>query len=140
MNQQVQQKNLSKKRERAIQSQGGLFLSSQYGCGELMSREIEPIGIADKFTTKAKAYFIVLNDKGLHTRPATEFVKCASKYRATVLLKYEDQVVNGKSILGILMLAAGRGAKVCIEAEGVDAQEAVLDLLNLSRSRFHLSY
>lgn len=90
--------------------------------------------------TKAKGYFIVLNDKGLHTRPAAEFVRCASGFRSNIVLKYENLSVNGKSILGILMLAAGRGSKVCIEAEGEDAEEAILALVDLSRNRFYMNY
>ena len=55
---------------------------------------------------KAKAVFVVLNDKGLHTRPSTELVKCAANFNAQIHLSYRNYVVNAKSLLGILMLAA----------------------------------
>ncbi len=91
-------------------------------------------------TKKAKAIFIVLNDKGLHTRPSTELVKCAANFRCQVNLKYRSYVVNAKSILGILMLGAGRGAKVGIEAVGEDAEEAIVALLKLAKNRFNIKY
>jgi len=89
---------------------------------------------------KAKSFFVVLNDKGLHTRPSTELVKCAANYNATVHLSYRDYIVNAKSILGILMLAAERGAKIAIEAIGDDAQEAVSAILALAKNRFNINY
>ena len=90
--------------------------------------------------TKVKGSFIVCNEQGLHTRPATELVKCVSRYRALVKLYYQDLEVNAKSLLGILMLAAERGAKVRIEAEGEDAQEVVNELISLSKIKFHIRY
>ncbi|MDX8431497.1 MAG: HPr family phosphocarrier protein [Candidatus Algichlamydia australiensis] len=90
--------------------------------------------------TKVKDSFIVCNEQGLHTRPATELVKCVSRYRAQVKLFYQDLEVNAKSLLGILMLAAERGAKVRIEAEGEDAQEVVSELIELSKDKFHIRY
>lgn len=89
---------------------------------------------------KKKAVFVVLNDKGLHTRPSTELVKCAANYNAQVYLSYRNYVVNAKSILGILMLAAEKGAKVSIEAVGDDAQEAIDAILKLAKNRFHIKY
>ncbi len=89
---------------------------------------------------KAKAVFVVLNDKGLHTRPSTELVKCASNYDAQVQLSYRNYVVNAKSLLGILMLAAERGAKIGIEAEGDDAEQAVAAILQLAKNRFNIKY
>jgi phosphocarrier protein HPr len=89
---------------------------------------------------KVKAVFTVLNDKGLHTRPSTELVKCAANYGSHMQLSYRDYVVNAKSLLGILMLAAERGAKIGIEAEGEDAEEAVAAILDLARNRFNIRY
>jgi phosphocarrier protein HPr len=89
---------------------------------------------------KKSATFIVLNDKGLHTRPSTEIVKCAMHFTSQVKLSYKDQQVNAKSLLGILMLAAGRGAKVKIEAEGIDAEKAVNALLQLAANKFYMQY
>ena len=89
---------------------------------------------------KAKSFFVVLNDNGLHTRPSTELVKCAANYNAAVHLSYRDYIVNAKSILGILMLAAERGAKIAIEAIGDDANEAVSAILMLAQNRFNINY
>ncbi len=89
---------------------------------------------------KAKSFFVVLNDNGLHTRPSTELVKCAANYNSSILLSYHDYIVDAKSILGILMLAAERGAKIGIEAIGSDAHEAVSALLALAKNRFNLSH
>jgi phosphocarrier protein HPr len=89
---------------------------------------------------KAKAVFVVLNEKGLHTRPSTELVKCVANFQSEVNLSYRDYVVNAKSILGILMLAAERGAKVCIEANGEDAELAIAAVLKLAKNRFNVRY
>ena len=84
--------------------------------------------------------FAVLNEKGLHTRPATELVKCASSYKSHITLHFQDLSVNAKSLLGILMLAAARGAKIKVEAEGEDAESAVNALLDLAKNKFHMNY
>ncbi len=92
------------------------------------------------FNRKAKGLFVVLNDKGLHTRPSTELVKCAARFDAEVSLSYRNYVVNAKSILGILMLAACKGAKVGVEAVGADADAAVQALVDLASRRFNIRY
>ena len=91
-------------------------------------------------TKKFTDSFIVINEKGLHTRPSTELVKCAASFKSQVTLSYQDMNVSAKSILGILMLAAARGAKIQVEAEGDDADEAVKSILALARSKFHIKY
>lgn len=89
---------------------------------------------------KARATFTVLNDKGLHTRPSTELVKCAANFNCEIHLSYRNYIVNAKSILGILMLAAGHGAKVVIEAVGEDAEEAINAILKLAKNGFNIRY
>jgi phosphocarrier protein len=89
---------------------------------------------------KVKDTFVVLNEKGLHTRPSTELVKCAADFSAEVSLSYQNYVVNAKSILGILMLAAEKGARVVVEAEGEDADRAVAAILKLAKNRFNIKY
>ena len=89
---------------------------------------------------KCKGVFIVINEKGLHTRPSTELVKCATLFKAQVTLIYQDLSVNAKSLLGILMLAAARGAKIQIIAEGEDAKAAVKSLLALAKNKFNIKY
>lgn len=71
---------------------------------------------------------IVKNKLGLHARPAALFVQIANKFNAEISVKKDNQVVNGKSIMGIMMLAATRGSKIQIIAKGDDAQEAVDEL------------
>lgn len=89
---------------------------------------------------RVKAVLVILNDKGLHTRPSTELVKCAAHFNCEVHLSYRNYVVNAKSILGILMLAAEKGAKVSIEAIGEDAEAAIQALLKLAKNRFNIKY
>jgi phosphocarrier protein HPr len=89
---------------------------------------------------KAKGTFIVINDKGLHTRPSTELVKCATTFKSQVNLKYQKEIVNAKSLLGILMLAAERGSKIDVEAQGEDAEDAVASILDLAKNRFNIRY
>ena len=91
----------------------------------------------------AKKYtdsFIVINEKGLHTRPSTELVKCASAFKSRVSLHFQDLSVNAKSLLGILMLAAARGSKITIEAVGEDSEEAVKSIIELANNKFHIKY
>ena len=89
---------------------------------------------------KIKKSFVIVNEKGLHTRPATELVKCASTFRCQIFLSYQELSVNAKSLLGILMLAAAKGAKIKLEAEGPDAQKAVTALINLAKNKFNIKY
>ncbi len=96
-----------------------------------------------KMTTKkakVKGSFVVGNDRGLHTRPSTEIVKCATSFKAEVSLLYQKNQVNAKSILGVLMLAAAKGAKITVEAVGDDAQEAVTSLIELANHNFYIKY
>ncbi len=89
---------------------------------------------------KYQSSFTVVNDKGLHTRPSTELVKCAASFKAQVVLVYQNSTVNAKSLLGILTLAASRGAKIRVEAEGEDAELAVQSIVTLASNRFNIKY
>ena len=89
---------------------------------------------------KIKDAFVVMNERGLHTRPSTELVKCATGFKSQVTLSYHDATVNAKSLLGILMLAASRGSKIRVEAEGDDAEDAMDSILKLARSKFNIRY
>lgn len=90
--------------------------------------------------THIKGSFIVLNEKGLHTRPATELVKVISRFKSNITLSYGGLTINAKSLLGILMLAASRGAKVGVDIQGEDAKACYDAILNLSKNKFHMSY
>ncbi|WP_395744752.1 HPr family phosphocarrier protein [Prosthecobacter sp.] len=78
----------------------------------------------------------IRNKMGMHARPAAQFVKRASKYQCDVWVEKDDEPVNGKSIMGLMMLAAGRGEKIKIIADGNDAEAAVADLEELVTSGF----
>ena len=73
----------------------------------------------------------IVNRLGLHARPAAEFVKIANRFRSHIVVKKDDLEVNGKSIMGMMMLAAECGSALLIRADGDDAQEAVDALLAL---------
>jgi len=70
----------------------------------------------------------VKNKQGLHARPAALFVQIANKFQSVITVKKGKDIVNGKSIMGILMLGAEKGSSIQIEAEGEDAQQAILEL------------
>jgi len=74
---------------------------------------------------------VIKNKSGLHARPAATFVQIANKYDCDISVKKGKQKVNGKSIMGIMMLAAEKGSKIIIIAEGSDAKEAVEELQKL---------
>lgn len=78
----------------------------------------------------------VVNKFGLHARPAAEFVKLANRYKASVWVCKEGLEVSGKSIMGVMMLAAECGSTLEIRAEGEDAQAAVEALHALVAARF----
>jgi len=71
---------------------------------------------------------IVKNKQGLHARPAALFVQIANKFDSRITVRRDNEEVNGKSIMGILMLGAEKGSEIVIEAEGDDAKEAILEL------------
>ena len=76
------------------------------------------------------------NKNGLHARPAAEIVKLAAKFKSDIRLAREDLEVNGKSIMGVMMLAAEYGAALNVRADGPDAKEAVEALATLITNRF----
>ena len=78
----------------------------------------------------------IVNKLGLHARAAAKFVTLASGFASQITLKRGEREVNGKSIMGVMMLAAGRGAVVEICAEGDDAGEAIDKLTTLIEDRF----
>jgi phosphocarrier protein len=71
---------------------------------------------------------IIVNKLGIHARPAAEIVKVAAKFKSEITIIRDDMEVNGKSIMGVMMLAAECGASILLRAEGEDA-EAALDAL-----------
>jgi phosphocarrier protein HPr len=76
------------------------------------------------------------NKRGLHARASAQFVRCASNFTAQVRVTREGHTVGGTSIMGLMMLAAGQGHTVLIEAEGEEAQAALEALIKLVESGF----
>jgi phosphocarrier protein len=78
----------------------------------------------------------IRNKMGMHARPAAQFVKRASKYQCDIWVEKDDEPVNGKSIMGLMMLAAGKGETIKVITEGTDAEAAMADLEELVSSGF----
>jgi phosphocarrier protein len=89
---------------------------------------------------QSKGAFIVMNDRGLHTRPSIAIVKCTTGYKSDITLTYKRTEVNARSLLGILMLAAEKGSKIRITATGADAEKAVAALVDLAQRGFDIKY
>lgn len=79
---------------------------------------------------------VICNKLGLHARAASVFVKTSNKYKSKVSIHKDGLDVNGKSILGIMTLAAAEGSKITLEAEGEDASQALEELVFLINNRF----
>ena len=79
----------------------------------------------------------IVNRLGLHARPAAMFVRIASRYRSEIWVSKEGEEVNGKSIMGLMMLAAGQGSKLRIRCEGLDAEKAMEELEALIKAKFN---
>ena len=80
---------------------------------------------------------VIVNPLGMHARPAAEFVKTAGRFKAAIEIGRGDLMVNGKSIMGVMMLAAECGATVTITADGDDALAAVEALCALVAAGFN---
>jgi phosphocarrier protein HPr len=76
------------------------------------------------------------NKLGLHARPAAEVVKTAAKFKSDITLCRDDLEVNGKSIMGVMMLAAEHGSRITLRADGPDEEQAVDALSELIASKF----
>lgn len=79
----------------------------------------------------------VINKLGIHARPAALFVKVANKFASSITVEKDGEQVNGKSIMGLMMLAAACGSKLTLIAEGPDAETAVRDLEQLFTQKFN---
>ena len=78
----------------------------------------------------------IKNKLGLHARAAAKLVHCAARFQCDIKIRKGDEEVDAKSILGILLLAAGRGAVITLRAEGADEQEAVAAIEKLIDAKF----
>jgi phosphocarrier protein HPr len=84
----------------------------------------------------AEQEFTISNKLGLHARPAALFVKISNSFESEIWVEKDDEEVNGKSIMGLMMLAAGHGSIIKVRAEGSDAEAAIACLSELIESRF----
>jgi phosphocarrier protein len=78
----------------------------------------------------------IVNKNGLHARPAAEIVKLSTRFKAEITIVRDDLEVNGKSIMGVMMLAAEFGSKVLVRANGPDAEQAVNAIAELVAAKF----
>lgn len=85
---------------------------------------------------RARRTVEVRNRHGLHARPAAEFVKLASSFEAEVMVRKDELEVNGKSIMGVMMLAASQGSTLGLHVEGEDEHEAARQLVDLVNGYF----
>ena len=87
---------------------------------------------------KLEKEITIINRLGLHARPAAMFVRIANRYRSEVWVEKEGEQINGKSIMGLMMLAAGQGSKWLIRCDGPDADTVREDLEELSQTSFRV--
>src|SRR3989440_2896082 len=80
--------------------------------------------------------FLVSNKLGIHARPAAMFVRIANRYNCDIFVEKDGEKVNGKSIMGLMMLAAGPGSKLTVHAQGNDASQALAELETLIKRKF----
>ncbi|HOD11639.1 MAG TPA: HPr family phosphocarrier protein [Candidatus Omnitrophota bacterium] len=78
--------------------------------------------------SKVEREVLLKSEQGLHARPAAIFVQLANKFDCDIVIRKGNEAVNGKSIMGVLMLAAERGSALVVSAEGEDAAKAVEEL------------
>jgi phosphocarrier protein HPr len=88
---------------------------------------------------KLKREIEIVNSQGLHARPATALVNLTTKFRSQLFLVRDEKKINAKSILGVLVLAAEKGARLTVEAEGADAQQALDAIADLAINKFGMT-
>src|ERR1700742_4732778 len=86
--------------------------------------------------SKASKELTIVNRLGLHARPSAMFVKTASRFKCEVWVEKDGERVNGKSIMGLMMLAAGQGSKLLVTCEGNDGEKALAEIEEIIRRKF----
>jgi len=89
--------------------------------------------LPDGFLTKE---LVILNKSGIHARPAAMFVKIANRFNSDIFVEKDGEKINGKSIMGLMMLAAGPGSKVILHVKGADATAVIAELEALVMRKF----
>ncbi len=92
--------------------------------------------MTDNITTPLRHDIKIINKLGMHARAAAKFVKLASEFSSNIEVERDNQRVNGKSIMGVMMLAAAKGSTITLHADGDDAQRAIDALSELINNRF----
>ncbi len=82
---------------------------------------------------------VIKNESGLHARPAANFVRLASKYKSEVTLEKDGIAVNGKSIIGVMVLACEKGSSITIRTEGLDEKATLDALVELVENNFNFT-
>lgn len=88
-------------------------------------------------TNRVSKELTVINKLGIHARPAALFVKVASRFQCDITVEKDGEQINGKSIMGLMMLAAAQGSRLKLIAEGPDADAAVRELEQLFLQKFN---
>ena len=83
-----------------------------------------------------KKEYTILNKLGIHARPAAQFVKTANRFKCDIFVEKDGEEVDGKSIMGLMMLAAGHGSIIAVTADGSDADDALTALGDLIERKF----
>ena len=86
--------------------------------------------------SKATKELTIVNRLGLHARPSAMFVKTAGRFKCEVWVEKDGERVNGKSIMGLMMLAAGLGSKLIVTCEGPDGEKALAEIEEIIRRKF----
>src|ERR1700744_479471 len=89
--------------------------------------------LSSEFLTKE---LTIANKAGIHARPAAMFVKTANRFTCDIFVEKDGEKINGKSIMGLMMLAAGPGSKVVLHVRGADATQAIAELEELVKRKF----
>ena len=106
------------------------------GCNHRSGRKYCARMSASGKTKNDAREFTVLNKLGIHARPAAMFVKTANKFTCDIFVEKDGERVNGKSIMGLMMLAAGPGSKLTVIAEGADSGNALSAIEELVTRKF----
>ncbi len=91
----------------------------------------------DEPLVKLTKELTIMNRLGLHARPSAMFVKICSRFKCEVWVEKDGERVNGKSIMGLMMLAAGHGSKLQVSCEGSDAERALQEIEALILGKFN---
>ena len=95
----------------------------------MSAKKVPDVGFLTKELT-------IANKSGIHARPAAMFVKIANRFGSDIFVEKDGEKINGKSIMGLMMLAAGPGSKVTLHVKGADASDAIAELEELVKRKF----